>query len=134
VKLLMTNDDDEIGFKRPPKGTRFKPGRSGNPNGRPRGRKNLTTDLAALMTKRIPIRKDGELRHVTGQEALLLRLFEKAVGGDLKASAQIFAMVMKTDNQDLAEPAPQAVTDKDREIIKDFLRRNVTSLNQDEDQ
>jgi uncharacterized protein DUF5681 len=80
----MTAGDDEAGFKRPPKGTRFKPGRSGNPKGRPKGRRNLTTDLAALMTKRIPIRKDGELRHVTGQEALLLRLFEKAVGGDLK--------------------------------------------------
>jgi hypothetical protein len=98
---LMTEDDDQTGFRRPPKGTRFKPGRSGNPKGRPKGRRNLTTDLAALMKKRIPIRKDGELRHVTGQEALLLRLFEKAVGGDLKASAQIFAMVMKriTENR-----------------------------------
>ena len=130
----MTAGDDEAGFKRPPKGTRFKPGRSGNPKGRPKGRRNLTTDLAALMKKRIPIRKDGELRHVTGQEAFLLRLFEKAVGGDLKASAQIFAMVMKTDNQDLAEPAPQAVTDKDREIVEAFLRRNATSLEQDQEQ
>jgi len=55
----MTAGDDEAGFKRPPKGTRFKPGRSGNPKGRPKGRRNLTTDLAALMKKRIPIRKDG---------------------------------------------------------------------------
>ena len=130
----MTEGDDQTGFKRPPKGTRFKPGRSGNPKGRPKGRRNLTTDLAALMKKRIPIRKDGELRHVSGQEALLLRLFEKAVGGDLKASAQIFAMVMKTDNRESAEPAPQSVSDKDREIVEDFLRRNTTSLEQDHEQ
>jgi hypothetical protein len=130
----MTESDDQAGFKRPPKGTRFKPGRSGNPKGRPKGRRNLTSDLAALLKKRIPIRKDGELRHVSGQEALLLRLFEKAVGGDLKASAQIFAMVMKTDNRESAEPDPQAVSDKDREIVEAFLRRNATSLEQDHEQ
>ena len=130
----MTESDDRAGFKRPPKGTRFKPGRSGNPKGRPKGRRNLTTDLAALMEKRIPIRKDGELRHVSGQEALLLRLFEKAVGGDLKASAQIFAMVMKADTQEPAHPEPQPVTDKDREIVEDFLRRNASSLERNHEQ
>jgi hypothetical protein len=130
----VTAGDDEAGFKRPPKGTRFKPGRSGNPKGRPKGRRNLTTDLAALLKKRIPIREDGELRHVSGQEALLLRLFQKAVGGDLKASAQIFAMVMKADTQGSAHPEPQPVTDKDREIIEDFLRRNATSLKREHEQ
>jgi len=130
----MTESDDEAGFKRPPKGTRFKPGRSGNPRGRPKGRRNLTTDLAALLKKRIPIREDGEQRHVSGQEALLLRLFQKAVGGDLKASAQIFAMVMKADTQEPAHPEPQAVTDKDREIVEDFLRRNAASLERDHEQ
>lgn len=30
----------EVGYGKPPKGTRFKPGRSGNPEGRPRGSKN----------------------------------------------------------------------------------------------
>jgi hypothetical protein len=130
----MTGSDDQAGFKRPPKRTRFKPGRSGNPKGRPKGRRNLTTDLAALLKKRIPIREDGELRHVTGQEALLLRLFQKAVGGDLKASAQIFAMVMKADTQEPTQPEPQAVTDKDREIVEDFLRRNANSLERDHEQ
>jgi hypothetical protein len=80
------------------------------------------------MKKRIPIRKDGDLRQVSGQEALLLSLFEKAVHGDLRALAQIFAMVMKTDSRDSAAPESQAVNDKDREIIEAFLRRNGASL------
>ena len=29
-----------VGYRRPPKGTRFQPGQSGNPNGRPKGAKN----------------------------------------------------------------------------------------------
>jgi hypothetical protein len=31
----MENDDDKVGFCKPPKKHRFKKGRSGNPNGRP---------------------------------------------------------------------------------------------------
>jgi hypothetical protein len=37
-------------------------------------------------------------------------------------------MVMKTDNRESAEPEPQAVSDKDREIVEAFLRRNATSV------
>ncbi len=35
----------DVGYRKPPKHTRFKPGQSGNPRGRPKGTKNLKTDL-----------------------------------------------------------------------------------------
>jgi hypothetical protein len=79
-------NDDAPGYKRPPKDSRFKPGKSGNPNGRPRGARGLKTDLDAVLRKRVTIREDGELRHVSRQMALLLSLYEKAVHGDAKAA------------------------------------------------
>jgi hypothetical protein len=121
-------DDNAGGYKRPPPGSRFRTGQSGNPKGRPKGGRNLKTDLTALMKKRVAIREDGELRQVSRQEAMLLSLFEKAVRGDIKASAQIFAMLMKLDVRDAAPSEPAAVTDNDRAIVDNFLRRNSLSI------
>jgi hypothetical protein len=121
---MSETHDNAGGYKRPPRGSRFKPGRSGNPKGRPKGARNLKTDLTALMKQRVAIREDGELRHVSRQEAMLLSLFEKAVRGDVKASAQIFAMLMKLDNQGAPPSEPAAVTDNDRAIVEGFFRRN----------
>ena len=39
------NDDGRVGFKRPPKHTRFKPGQSGNPKGRAKHVRNLKTEF-----------------------------------------------------------------------------------------
>jgi hypothetical protein len=39
-----------VGYGRPPKHTRFKPGRSGNPKGRPRGSRNLSTEMQKVLT------------------------------------------------------------------------------------
>jgi Family of unknown function (DUF5681) len=129
--MLMTEPNDNAsGYKHPPERSRFKPGQSGNPRGRPKGARNLKTDLTALMKKRVAIREDGELRRVSRQEAMLLSLFDKAVRGDVKASSQMIAMLMKMEVH-AAPSEPDIVTDKDRTIVEDFLRRNALSIEGD---
>ena len=39
-------DEQPVGYGNPPKESRFKKGQSGNQRGRPKGSKNLKTDLA----------------------------------------------------------------------------------------
>jgi Family of unknown function (DUF5681) len=126
----MTENDDS-GYKRPPKSARFKPGQSGNKRGRPKGSRNLKTDLHKIMKKRIAVREDGEVRHVSGQEAMLLSLFEKAIRGDFKASSQLFAMLMKFDIHDPIPPEPPNITENDRAIVEEFLRRNAKTTQED---
>ena len=43
----------EVGYGKPPKATRFKPGKSGNPGGRPKGsgKKSRTTDAVVEKMK-----------------------------------------------------------------------------------
>jgi hypothetical protein len=125
-------DTNKPGYKRPPKATQFKRGRSGNPTGRPKGVRSLKTDLANLMEKRVRIREDGEQRYVSGQELMLLKLFEKVAKGDTKAIAQIVGMLMKLDAAKTSQNEPESVTETDRVIVADFLRRNAPS-SKDED-
>ena len=44
-KSLMVPQDYEVGYAKPPADTRFKPGQSGNPRGRPKGSKNKRPGL-----------------------------------------------------------------------------------------
>jgi hypothetical protein len=43
---LVPPRDYEVGYAKPPARTRFKPGQSGNPKGRPRGSKNARPSLS----------------------------------------------------------------------------------------
>ena len=129
---MSTDDDAPGGYGRPPKGTRFKPGQSGNAKGRPRGARNLKTDLASLLNKRVPIREDGELRYVSRQEAMLLTLYGKAIQGDTKASGQLLAMLTKTETQHTPPSRPDVVTENDRAIVEAFLRRNSAPIKKED--
>ena len=51
-----SKSDYEVGYRKPPKHTRFKPGQSGNLRGRPKGTKNLKTDLMEELGEKILIR------------------------------------------------------------------------------
>jgi hypothetical protein len=51
--------DYVVGKYKPPIHTQWPPGQSGNPSGRPKGRRNLKTELEEIVFKKITIR-DGE--------------------------------------------------------------------------
>lgn len=76
----MLDDEYVTGYKKPPKHTQFKPGQSGNPQGRPKGTKNLATDLDEELSEKILVTEGGKQRETTKQRAMLKSL----VGGMLK--------------------------------------------------
>ena len=65
------SEEFEVGYKKPPKATRFKPGVSGNPRGRGSKTLNLKTDLQQELAERIPIREGDRSLRVSKQRALL---------------------------------------------------------------
>jgi hypothetical protein len=66
--------------------TPFKPGQSGNPQGRPPGSKNLSTILKELLEEEVDI--DGE--KLPFKTAIIKKLIFKAHRGNLRAIQEIF--------------------------------------------
>ncbi|MBP0113867.1 DUF5681 domain-containing protein [Bradyrhizobium vignae] len=116
----MANKSDKgSGYGRPPLHTRFKPGQSGNPRGRPKGSLNFTTDLKNVLLAPVALNDAGRSRRVTTQKAALLRLREKALKGDVKALDRLlsYAMAMSVGS---AEETATSVPPEDQAILEAY--------------
>jgi Family of unknown function (DUF5681) len=74
------------GYGKPPSATRFRKGLSGNPKGRPRGRKE-TIPHRVLLSQRLVVRDGEGERTVTAGELFLLSLVKRGIAGDASAAA-----------------------------------------------
>jgi hypothetical protein len=126
------SENEKAGPKRPPKAYQFKPGQSGNPRGRPKGTRNLGTDLADILGRRVSVREDGKERRISRQEALLLSLYNKALHGDVRAATAIINMLSKLALASTEPPEAASLSESDERILADFLRRrtSVTKANE----
>jgi hypothetical protein len=67
---------DDVGYRRPPKTSRFPKGQSGNRAGRPRGRYR-DAPYEAVLGQIVTIREGGAERRVKAVEAFLLKLAKR---------------------------------------------------------
>jgi hypothetical protein len=115
----------KVGYGRPPRTHRFKPGESGNLKGRPKGAKNEATILRNLLNRKIEMRQDGKLRKISLLEAMLLRFAEDALKGNPKAAGFLlnrYAPIQATDAD------PTDIDRDDEQILESFARRLEAQL------
>ncbi len=85
-------EDIAVGYRKPPRATRFTKGRSGNPSGRPRGR-HRDAPYEAVLGRMVKIREGGTERPVPADVAFLLQLRKRALEGDGAAARECLAMI-----------------------------------------
>lgn len=76
---------DAVGYRLPPKQSRFKPGQSGNPRGRPAGVKSLSDIVRKIVGQKVTVTENGRTRRIPRLEAILLRAAGEASRGDPRA-------------------------------------------------
>ncbi len=111
----------EVGYGKPPKGTRYQPGESGNLKGRPKGSRNYSTVMETLLKTRVSINKDGRKRKVPLVEAVGLRLANKALGGDFRSMLEVLAIARSFEQS--GQNAARGVSAADQAAMDVFVSR-----------
>ena len=125
-KAPTRKGDYDVGYGKPPKHTRFLPGQSGNPKGRPAGTCNFKTDLKATLKAPVRITRDGKPRKVSTQKAMLLRLREKALAGDARALDRLVGLAQVYNNEETT--AVSGLSDYDATLLELFEQRVQNGL------
>ncbi len=116
------SDDYEVGYGKPPKDTQFKPGQSGNPNGRPKGARNLKTEIREVMQATVTVTQDGKRKKISTRKAVVLRLTEKALSGNVQATRVLIDLMKTYDEEDVADVVEDLSQD-DAAILEMFAEK-----------
>lgn len=124
------NKDYVVGYGRPPVHTRFKPGQSGNPAGRPKGAQNFATEIAAELKEAILVKEAGVTKRVSKRRAMIKRQAERALQGDTRAFSCLVAMSPGENAADRIE-LPSDLETGDRALIERYLSKQAGSPQRD---
>ena len=116
----------EIGYCKPPKHTRFKPGQSGNPQGRPRGQRNFGTAVRDAANRKITMREGERTRNVSKMDGIIEVTLNKALQGDFKAVAAFiqFARCAGLTDEKLEPSSTESISAEDEAILDGYLERH----------
>ena len=114
--------DFEVGYGKPPRGSQWGKGQSGNPNGRPKGAQNLTTDLMEELQQKVIVTEGGHPLTLTKQRVLAKAIVAKAMKGDARAFQTIQATVERLHAAEANDEAEDLSVD-DQMIMDQLLLR-----------
>src|SRR5207237_2298270 len=117
-------DPYEVGVGKPPRSRQFKPGQSGNPDGRPRGSKNFAVAIEQELVTRVTVTENGRRRRISKREVIAKHLVNKAASGDLKA-IPLLLNEARAHQSNLADAGSDQVFDtpEDRKVLDGIIAR-----------
>lgn len=121
-----SSSEYDVGYGKPPVHTRFKRGMSGNPKGKPRGRKSHKETVRAIFDEKIFVQTPNGRKKITKLEALVHTNLNRALKGDLRASDQIFKIVREFGlHEDVLEASgkfdAQILAEEDKAILRRYM-------------
>ena len=123
-KNMSDHDPDySVGYGKPPQYARFHQGQSGNPRGRPKGSRNLSTLMAKALNEPVMISENGKRKRITKREAVLKQLVNKAASGDAKAIQLLLGEIRQLEGREPSAVESVLFDEADRELISQLYDR-----------
>jgi len=104
----MADDEESVGYKRPPVHSRFQKGQSGNPQGRPKRVPDFLEDAAAILSAPVTGRVNGKQVTLPAPQAMFRSQCRKALKGDNAALRRVIDLML-TLEPEAKQKAEQAV-------------------------
>lgn len=123
--MSKDENDNKIGYRRPPVHARFKPGQSGNVRGRPKGSANLKSDLRDELSEQIRVREGERDLKVSKQRAMLKALVAKALKGDARASSVLLGLIVQHLMPEVAEAASRHGAQDDLALLDAYVEARI---------
>jgi hypothetical protein len=89
----------DIGYSKPPTHAQFVKGKSGNPKGRPKGRKAFKTVLANTMAEYVTVTENGQKKGMSRMEALAKHLVARALIANPAALRVLFPLILELEKE-----------------------------------
>ena len=132
--LEPSHASSDVGYGKPPKATRFRKGRSGNPKGRQRGDENLLAVFKRMVSKPIKIKEGDRWRRITMADAIILQNCNAALQRDQIAMSNIIRLaeesgelIDRTDVKQVGMPMAFPIRSKNmEEFLAEFGRSPET--------
>jgi hypothetical protein len=125
----------EVGYGKPPKHTRFKPGQSGNPKGRRKGAQSLRSILEEELRRPVTIMEGGKPFRTDMRRLMVRQNVAKAAKGDPRAWNAIIGLVQQEGlfgSVEEAEPTALPLSPEERAILDDILGQHAEEKNSPE--
>lgn len=119
----MAGDSYKVGYRKPPKHAQFRKGTSGNPKGRQRGTRKLSSVLEEELAGRITVSEGGQKRTMTRQQAVVKRFVSEALRGNLRAVAVVLQQLASMEREGKWQANETPTNEQDVATIERFVRR-----------
>lgn len=124
----MSDSDYPVGYKKPPRDTQFKPGQSGNKKGRPKGVKNLSTDLQEELEQFVVVHEGDKTLKVTKQRAMLKSLFANAMKGEIRAASALINLIIGLEQSKAQRADPSSLKEEDLAILETYKQKILSGF------
>jgi len=128
-KKNSVQENDSVGYCRPPVAKQFKPGQSGNPRGRKKGVKNVAAIFNEALYRPVKIRTPGGVKTLPRIKAIVEVIMNKALAGDIPAVSKILELGHKLGGFEFL--ANSTSSSPHRESAREKLARLIGAYSED---